>query len=66
MQKEVLFLHPTILGVIEMVENKPALDPLCLDMSEILSEMTLIPGLFTYPDPVVFNWRQFCPPQGIL
>lgn len=47
MQKEVLFLHLTILGVIEVVENKPALDPLCLDMSEILSETTLIPGLFT-------------------
>ena len=48
MQKEVLFPLSTTLGVVELVENKPTLGHSCLDMSVILFEANLVPGLFSF------------------
>lgn len=64
MLKEVLFPHHTILGVVELVANYPALGPFCLGISVILSETILIPGTFSYLN----QWSGFqlgtVPPKG--
>lgn len=48
MQKEVLFPLSTTVGVVDLVENKPTLGLFFLDLSVILFEANLIPGLFSF------------------
>lgn len=45
---DTLPIRTTTLTVVELVENQPAMGSFCLDMSMMLSEAILIPGLFSY------------------